>query len=153
MTAGQNIQDILRQTDSTLSVIDAMALTLEWGCLFPTNPNTCRTPFVVLLIVAGIPTNTTDPFIIRELPDVYVVGNQSSFIIEKRRIGGKEVLLVALPSFASTGVVGMLNLNTLDIQSIQLTVDSIEENCMEVEEEKEEDEIVIDEDIMNEDGE
>lgn len=42
MTSGQNIQDILRQVTPSISVLDAMALTLEWGTLFPTNPNTCR---------------------------------------------------------------------------------------------------------------
>ena len=42
MTAGQNIQDIARQVPSPLSPIDIMALTLEWGLLFPTDPNTCR---------------------------------------------------------------------------------------------------------------
>ena len=103
--------------------------------------------------VAGIPYNTTDPFILRELPDVYVVGNQASLEMEKRRIGGKDVVLVAVPSFAASGVACMLNLNSLSIQSIQFNVDSIEENHMEVEEEKEEEEVVIDEDIMNEDGE
>ena len=42
MTAGQNIQDIQRQVDSSISVIDLMEWTLRWGCLSPTNPNTCR---------------------------------------------------------------------------------------------------------------
>ena len=41
-TAGQNIQDILRQIAPPLSVLDVMALTLQWGVLFPTTPNTCR---------------------------------------------------------------------------------------------------------------
>ena len=41
-TAGQNIQDILRQITPPLSVLDVMALTLQWGVLFPTTPNTCR---------------------------------------------------------------------------------------------------------------
>ena len=42
MTSGQNIQDILRQVAPSLSVIEAMVLTLQWGTLFPTDPNTCR---------------------------------------------------------------------------------------------------------------
>ena len=36
------MQDILRQVAAPLSVLDAMALTLQWGVLFPTTPNTCR---------------------------------------------------------------------------------------------------------------
>lgn len=39
---GQNIQDISRQITPTPSILDCMALTLQWGVLFPTNPNTCR---------------------------------------------------------------------------------------------------------------
>ena len=42
MTAGQNIQDLQRQVDASISTIDLMEWTLRWGCLFPTNPNTCR---------------------------------------------------------------------------------------------------------------
>lgn len=42
MTSGQNVQDILRQVAPSVSVIEAMALTLQWGALFPTDPNTCR---------------------------------------------------------------------------------------------------------------
>ena len=42
MTAGQNIQDMVRQIAPAVSIIDAMALTLQWGILFPTDPNTCR---------------------------------------------------------------------------------------------------------------
>ncbi|CBK22712.2 uncharacterized protein [Blastocystis hominis] len=62
-TAGQNIQDILRQIAPPLSVLDVMALTLQWGVLFPTTPNTCP----------GFPLTTHDPFIVRTVPDVAAV--------------------------------------------------------------------------------
>lgn len=39
---GQNIQDIMRQVTPTPSIIDCMSYSLQWGTLFPTNPNTCR---------------------------------------------------------------------------------------------------------------
>ena len=123
------------------------------GLSLPEQPEYLPYSFELCVRVAGIPYNTTDPFILRDLPDVYVVGNQPSFEMEKRRIGGKEVVLVAVPNFASSGVACMLNLNSLSVQCIQFNVDSIEEKLMEVEEEKEEEEVVIDEDIMNEDGE
>lgn len=42
MTAGQNVQDVLRQIAPAVSATEAMALTLQWGTLFPTDPNTCR---------------------------------------------------------------------------------------------------------------
>lgn len=91
-----------------------------------------------------------DPFIIHKLPDVYVVGNQASYEVERRVIGGKEITLIALPSFASSGMVSMINLRTLDVSSMNFNVDSIEATSMEVEEEKEEEEdVIIDEDIAN----
>ena len=128
-----------------------MALSLQWGVLFPTNPNTCRILYYYIeLTIAGIPYDTVDPFIIHELPDVYVVGNQPSYEVGRREIGGKEIILIALPSFASTGMVSMINLRTLDVSSMNFNVDSIESNTMEIEEEKEEEEdVVIDEDIAN----
>ena len=34
--------DVLRQIAPAVSATEAMALTLQWGTLFPTDPNTCR---------------------------------------------------------------------------------------------------------------
>ena len=64
--------------------------------------------------VAGIPYDTTDPFIVRQLPDVYVVGNQAALEVERRVIGGKEVVLIALPAFSATGEAALVNLETLE---------------------------------------
>ncbi|KAK8830804.1 hypothetical protein WA577_003509 [Blastocystis sp. JDR] len=142
MTAGQNVQDVLRQIAPAVSATEAMALTLQWGTLFPTDPNTCP----------GIPYDTTDPFIVRQLPDVYVVGNQAALEVERRVIGGKEVVLIALPAFSATGEAALVNLETLEVEPIRFEVEGAEKKEMEVEE-KEEEEVVIDEDIANEDAE
>ena len=99
--------------------------------------------------VAGIPYDTTDPFIVRQLPDVYVVGNQAALEVERRVIGGKEVVLIALPAFSATGEAALVNLETLEVEPIRFEVEGAEKE-MEVEE-KEEEEVVIDEDIANED--
>lgn len=105
------------------------------------------------LSVAGIPYDTTDPFIIRQLPDVYVVGNQAALEVERRVIDGKEVVLVALPSFSTTGEAVLINLETLEVEPIRFEVEGGEkEKATEVEKEEEE-EVVIDEDIANEDAE
>lgn len=104
---------------------------------------------MLIVSIAGIPYDTVDPFIIRDLPDVYVVGNQSALEVERRRIGSKEVVLVALPSFATSGKVCMINLNTLDVSPVAFDVESVEESCTVMEEEKEEEEVIINEDIAN----
>ena len=102
--------------------------------------------------VAGIPYDTTDPFIVRQLPDVYVVGNQAALEVERRVIGGKEGVLIALPAFSATGEAALVNLETLEVEPIRFEVEGAEKKEMEVEE-KEEEEVVIDEDIANEDAE
>lgn len=121
------------------------------GCIIPyQSKHMSYIDYYSKWIIAGIPYDTVDPFIIHELPDVYVVGNQPSYEVGRREIGGKEIILIALPSFASTGMVSMINLRTLDVNSMNFNVDSIETTSMEIEEEKEEEEdVVIDEDIAN----
>ena len=42
MTAGQNVADIARQVAPEISTMEILERTLRWGCLFPTDPNTCR---------------------------------------------------------------------------------------------------------------
>ena len=84
--------------------------------------------------VAGIPYDTTDPFIVRQLPDVYVVGNQAALEVERRVIGGKEVVLIALPAFSATGEAALVNLETLEVEPIRFEVEGAEKKEMEVEE-------------------
>ena len=103
--------------------------------------------------LAGIPYTSHDPFILSDLPDVYVVGNQPSFMTARRVIGGKEVLLIALPSFASTGTVVMVNVRSLAVEPICFDTSEMEgEGQMEVEEKEEEVDVVIEEDNANEDN-
>ena len=101
-------------------------------------------------MIAGVPYSTTDPFILRELPDVYIVGNQDQFAMEKRVIGGKEIVLVALPSFSSSGEAVMLNLRTLSVSTIRINAEDLEEKKVSVRKEEEEEGVVINEDITNE---
>lgn len=88
-----------------------------------------------------------------ELPDVYVVGNQSRFEVERRRIGEKEVTLITLPSFANSGIAVMVNLRTLEVLPVEFDTTEVEKGEMEVEEKKEEEEVIIDEDMANEENE
>ena len=91
---------------------------------------------------------------VRQVPDVYVVGNQKALEVERRVIGGKPVVLVALPTFSATGIATMINLSTLAVEPICFDTERIEKSKEEMEvEEKEEEAVVIDEDIANEDAE
>ena len=93
----------------------------------------------------------------RSVPDVYVVGNQPALQVEKRAIGGKDVLLVALPTFASSGTAVVVDLETLRSSVMEFNTEAIEgeeAKAMqarkgEEEEEQEEEEFVIEENIEN----
>ena len=87
----------------------------------------------------------------QELPDVYIVGEQQALPTERREIAGKEILFITLPSFANTGEVAMLNLNTKSVTPIAFNTESIESTLIKAEQKEEEEDVVIDEDIANDD--
>lgn len=86
---------------------------------------------------------------------MYVVGNLAALQMETRRIAGKEVLMVALPTFASTGTAVVVNLESLKGSVMEFRTEAIDgeetKRSMEGEEEEEEgeEEFVIDENIEN----
>ena len=57
---------------------------------------------------------------------MYVVGNQPALQVEKRAIGGKDVLLVALPTFASSGTAVVVDLETLRSSVMEFNTEAIE---------------------------
>ena len=84
------------------------------------------------------------------------MGNQSALQVEKRTIAGKDVLLVALPSFASSGTAVVVDLETLSSSVMEFNTESIdgeEEKAKQArkgeEEEEQEEEFVIEENIEN----
>ena len=84
---------------------------------------------------------------------MYVVGNQKVLEVERRVIGGKPVVLVALPTFSTTGIATMINLCSLDVEPICFDTERVEQSKEDMEVEEEEEDVVIDEDIANEDAE
>ena len=78
---------------------------LRWRHLAPTAPDT----------LAAYPYFEEDPFILRECPHVLFAGGQPEFAtaVAGGGDGGPAVRLVAVPSFAATGCVVLLNLATL----------------------------------------
>ena len=71
-----------------------------------------------------------------EIPDVYVVGNQATFEVDRRIIDGKTVTLITLPSFATSGTAAMINLRTLSVTPICFDTTEMEEETKEEEEKK-----------------
>lgn len=86
--------------------------TLEWRHIAPTAPDT--------LWIYPFPD--TDPFVLRNRPDVYCVGNQPEF--ETKLIGqaGDQTRVILLPSFAKTGTVALVCLETLEVRTISFEI-------------------------------
>ncbi len=73
------------------------------------------------LTAAVYPYPDTDPFIIHHRPDIYVVGNQPAF--ETDLVGEDEqTRLILLPSFAQTGTLALVCLETLEVKTVTFEV-------------------------------
>ena len=70
------------------------------------------------------PFQEEEPFVIEETPHVFFVGNQPYFdtaVIEGS--AGQAVRLIAVPAFRKTGEVVILDMETLDVQSIKIELE------------------------------
>ncbi|KAK4687131.1 DNA polymerase delta subunit 2, partial [Tremellales sp. Uapishka_1] len=106
-TGGQTLDDIFRYLPSE-SRLGMAKRTLEWRHVAPTAPDT--------LWIYPFPD--TDPFIIQHRPDVYFIGNQPEF--ETALVGdpAAPTRIVLIPSFAETGIVVLLCLETLECKTV-----------------------------------
>ncbi|WVR04983.1 hypothetical protein IAU60_001995 [Kwoniella sp. DSM 27419] len=110
-TGGQTLDDIFKYLPSSSRL--AMAeRTLEWRHIAPTAPDT--------LWIYPFPD--ADPFILKNRPDIYVIGNQPEF--ETALVGEPEspTRIVLLPSFAATGTLALVCLETLECKTINFEV-------------------------------
>ena len=117
-TAGQNIDDIYKYVDEPDANRIEMALrTLEWGHLAPTAPDT----------LWCYPFKSSDPFVLKDRPDILVVGNQPAYASalynfdsenEDEQEQGCRVVLV--PEFAKTKQVVLLNLASLETKVVSV---------------------------------
>lgn len=121
--SGQPMDDIFRYLPSPpatrLSVAES---TLRWRHLAPTAPDTlwCH------------PYLKTEPFIIEETPDIYIIGNQPSFktklVVDMNTVengaekSGKRCRIVLVPKFKDSGIVALINLRTLEVRTVQVVV-------------------------------
>ncbi|KAF9362854.1 DNA polymerase delta subunit 2 [Mortierella sp. NVP85] len=110
-TSGQTIDDIYKYVASE-DRLEMAKKTLEWGHMAPTAPDT----------LWCYPFKDKDPFIIKQLPHIYFIGNQDKFATELMTgIDGSRTRVVTLPSFALTGTIALVNLRTLDCHSVSFT--------------------------------
>ncbi|AMD22811.1 HHR042Cp [Eremothecium sinecaudum] len=118
VTSGQTIDDISKYVVETTRAensvqeeiehrLDLMEATLKWQNVAPTAPDT----------LWCFPYKENDPFVLKQLPHVYIVGNQPGFGFRKASVeGGSQVVLVTLPKFSETGSFATLDLGTLDTE-------------------------------------
>ncbi|KAK9452407.1 DNA polymerase alpha/epsilon subunit B-domain-containing protein [Limtongia smithiae] len=111
-TGGQMIDDIFKYVEDT-DRLKMMENTLRWQHCAPTAPDTLWT----------YPFADRDPFLLEETPHVYFAGSQPSF--QTMLIHGSEnqvVRLIALPKFAETAEIVLLDVDTLTCELVKFRV-------------------------------
>ncbi|EKM55715.1 uncharacterized protein PHACADRAFT_173871 [Phanerochaete carnosa HHB-10118-sp] len=110
--SGQPLDDMFKYLPSPpatrLSIAEA---TLRWRHIAPTAPDTlwCHPYF------------TTDPFILTETPDLYIVGNQPEFgtkMVRATEESEGRCRIVLVPQFKHSGTVVLVNLRTLSVRTV-----------------------------------
>ncbi|ODV90716.1 hypothetical protein CANCADRAFT_31590 [Tortispora caseinolytica NRRL Y-17796] len=112
-TSGQNIDDMKKYRPNALDIgaLDMMELTLRLRHCAPSAPDT----------LWAVPMTDADPFLMSKSPHVYFVGNQDRF--ETKMVtgeSGQTTRLIAIPSFAATGQIVLMNLHTFECELINL---------------------------------
>ena len=109
--SGQNVDDIKRYSTKT-STLEIMEDTLKWSHLCPTAPDT----------LDCYPFFENDPFILKNSPHVYFVGNQDKFETKLINIPGdkeSKIRLISIPKFSTTFELILVNLKNLETHSIK----------------------------------
>ncbi|CAI4043814.1 DNA-directed DNA polymerase delta subunit POL31 SKDI_10G2140 [Saccharomyces kudriavzevii IFO 1802] len=106
---GENNDDF---KDNIEHRMDLMECTMKWQNIAPTAPDT----------LWCYPYTDKDPFVLDKWPHVYVVGNQPYFGTRSIDIGGKNIRIISVPEFSSTGVVVLLDLETLEVETVKIDI-------------------------------
>ena len=105
-TSGQNIDDIAKYSPAHSSRLDMAIRTLEWSHVAPTAPDT----------LWCYPFKSTDPFVIKDRPDLLFVGNQPAFATAAY----EQTRVVLVPKFAETRQVVLVNLRNMEAELVQV---------------------------------
>ncbi|CAD8181013.1 unnamed protein product [Paramecium pentaurelia] len=107
-TSGQNIQDIKKcSLINDQQDVDLLEMTLYYGHIAPTAPDT----------LISYPQQLQDPFVLQELPNIYFAGNMSKY---GTKMVADNVRIVSVPAFSETGIICLINLNTLECFPIHI---------------------------------
>ncbi|KAF9573126.1 hypothetical protein EC968_008975 [Mortierella alpina] len=113
-TSGQTVDDIYKYVQSD-NRLEMATKTLAWRHMAPTAPDT----------LWCYPFKDRDPFIMTQSPHIYFVGNQDKFATEfVTGQEGQRTRVVMLPSFAESGTIALVNLRTLECQSVSFSTKS-----------------------------
>ncbi|KOS18486.1 DNA polymerase delta small subunit [Escovopsis weberi] len=109
-TGGQNVDDVFKYVDSDdrLGMMEAMC---RWRCTAPTAPDT----------LWSYPFQEDDPFVMQSCPHVYFVGCQPEFatrVVDGP--DGQRVRLIAVPEFARTKELVLLDTETLEVSRVKI---------------------------------
>eukprot|EP01080_Neovahlkampfia_damariscottae_P006068 gene6068-10076_t len=108
--SGQNVDDIKRYSTKA-STLEIMEDTLKWAHLCPTAPDT----------LDCYPFFENDPFILKNSPHIYFVGNQDKFETKMISIpeSNEKIRLISIPKFSTTFELVLVNLKNLETHSIK----------------------------------
>jgi DNA polymerase delta subunit 2 len=128
-TGGQNVDDVFKYVEGNdrLGMMEAMC---RWRCVAPTAPDTlCKfhTPFppycLTNFFTGSYPFQDDDPFVMNSCPHLFFVGSQPKF--DTAMIEGPEgqmVRLIAVPKFADTGELVLVDSETLEVERVVISV-------------------------------
>jgi DNA polymerase delta subunit 2 len=72
------------------------------------------------------PYFSSDPFLMQDTPDLYIIGGQPRFntrLVDEDGDGGrKRCRILLVPAFAKTGLLVLVNLRTLDVKTVEFGV-------------------------------
>ncbi|KAI1102390.1 DNA polymerase alpha/epsilon subunit B-domain-containing protein [Jackrogersella minutella] len=109
-TGGQNVDDIFKYvgSDDRLGMMEAMC---RWRCCAPTAPDT----------LWSYPFQDDDPFVMQTCPHLYFVGCQPEFGTKTiEGSDGQAVRLIAIPSFAATQEIVLVDTETLEVTKVKI---------------------------------
>ncbi|KAG7092236.1 hypothetical protein E1B28_008602 [Marasmius oreades] len=113
INSGQPLNDMFKYVScpphTRLSLLES---TLIWRHMAPTAPDTlwCH-PYI-----------GWDPFIIKETPDIYIVGGQERLftkMVVEAETKVRRCRIIGVPHFAKTGLLALVNLRTLEVRKIR----------------------------------
>lgn len=124
VNSGQPVNDMFKYLPTPPNTrLSMLENTLLWRHMAPTAPDTlwCH------------PFRDDDPFIIKQTPDLYIVGGQKKFgtrlVTGQRGLSTKKdkgipqrCRIVLVPSFALTGILVLVNLLTLEVKRVDFSV-------------------------------